>query len=709
MTRFRFIILCLLAAAFFVSAPPANAAPAFAPVKPQVPSTAFKPIVEQLGQQFQSLVIGTAASTPTGEESDESNLEPTPTFGTKALNLVISLGELLRTQGQTFIANFAALPQLSGWYNQQVTNPHLQERWTATGNDFLYVIGLSFLFALAIELLLYPVRRAFRQRHIENARGTFITIVILFLLRAIPILVFVASSATLLDQIESQKFARFIILNVVYALTLSRVVITFIRGVLAPNNAAFRLTPLSDSQALYGYRWLCVFSILIIFAYFVGDVARAAHVPNAVINSFANILGFVLVLMTIFIIAQKRAFVAVLLRGRISAANKDLTLLDDMRLWLARTWHMLAILYLIIGYAVAALGVANGFALILRGTVVTLLIFAVMNWLFGAISRWGARDTSPGAAMHHAILRFLMRAVIWVLTALGIAAGWGADITALFATPLGQRVLGSVFSISVTIIIVACAYEVLSSGIERHLSRRDEESKTLKASARALTLLPMIRNAVFISFAVIVGLVMMSEAGFNIGPLLAGAGVVGVAVGFGSQTLVKDFLTGLFIVVENTIAIGDVVTVGTHSGVVEAMSVRTLRLRDMDGALHILPFSEVTQIINMTRGFAYAQIAVGVAYDTDLERAMSVIRSLGEEMQKDPIYKRVILEPIEVLGVDKLGDSSITLLARLRTRPGKQWDVKRMFMLKLVQRFAKEGIDIPFPIVTNVMRTLPTK
>jgi len=122
-----------------------------------------------------------------------------------------------------------------------------------------------------------------------------------------------------------------------------------------------------------------------------------------------------------------------------------------------------------------------------------------------------------------------------------------------------------------------------------------------------------------------------------------------------------------------------------------------LRLRDQDGALHILPFSEVTQIINMTRDFAYAVVSVGVSYDTDLDRAMGVIRSVGEDLQKDPIFKRVILEAVEILGVDKLGDSSVTLLARIRTRPGKQWDVKRMFLLKIKQRFDKEGIEIPFP------------
>jgi small conductance mechanosensitive channel len=163
-------------------------------------------------------------------------------------------------------------------------------------------------------------------------------------------------------------------------------------------------------------------------------------------------------------------------------------------------------------------------------------------------------------------------------------------------------------------------------------------------------------------------------------------------------------LTGLFIVLENTIAIGDVVQVGTHAGVVEAMSIRTLRLRDQDGALHILPYSEVTQIINMTKDFAYAVIDMSVAYASDLEHVMNVIRSVGEEMQKDPIFKRVILEPIEILGVEKLGDSAITIRSRIKTRAGKHWDIKRMMLLRLKNRFDSENIEIPFPTVMHLQK-----
>jgi small conductance mechanosensitive channel len=308
--------------------------------------------------------------------------------------------------------------------------------------------------------------------------------------------------------------------------------------------------------------------------------------------------------------------------------------------------------------------------------------------------------------VHRQILSFLLGPVIWGATIVAIAAVWGFHVRDLIATPFGQKTTAALVSIGLTLFVLTVLYEMLTTSIDRHLMRRDKTGKQLVASARARTLLPMVRNSVFILFCGVACLICLSAIGINIGPLLAGAGVVGVAIGFGSQSLVKDFLTGLFIVVENTIAVGDVVKIGQFGGVVEALSIRTIRLRDTDGSLHILPFSEVSMITNMTRGFAFAVVDVGVSYGSDLEHVMTILREIGAQLQEDPIFKRVILEPIEVMGVENLGDSSITIRARIRTRPGKQWDVRRLLLLRIKQRFDVENIEIPFPTVTQITKSV---
>jgi small conductance mechanosensitive channel len=183
---------------------------------------------------------------------------------------------------------------------------------------------------------------------------------------------------------------------------------------------------------------------------------------------------------------------------------------------------------------------------------------------------------------------------------------------------------------------------------------------------------------------------------------MAGAGVIGVAIGFGSQTLVKDFLTGLFIILENTIAVGDNIKIGEHGGVVESIAIRTVRLRDANGALHIIPFSEITRLINQTKIFSFAVIDIGVAYDSNLRLAMNVMRDVGVKMTRDAAWQDVILDEPEVLGIEQLGDFSITLRCRIKTKAGKQWDVKREYMLRIKERFDIENIEIPFPTVMHI-------
>jgi len=674
------------------------------------------PIAAQINQQIQSLIGGTttgtsagsnntAAATTTGGAGDESTAEPEETFGTRALNLLLSFTSMLAVQGTEFVDNFADLPQASDWFNRQVSDPRLQDRWREAGQDLLVVVGCAFGGAFVLELLLLPVRRHLRRRKPADFIRRFTAALVLLAMELIPVILFVAASLALLNMYETVKLPRFVVLNVVYAITLNRLIMLLGQSLLAPRTPALRLMPITQLQAVYIYRWLGVFSFVAVYGYFCVDLAHSVHVPAPAVNAFGSLLGLILVIMTITVIMQKRAYIAVMLRGPLSAAQRDLTSVQSLRLWFARSWHALAVAYLVIGYLVTALGVEGGFAILLRGTVLTFLVFLVTGLALHAIGRLGASLGGATATpqLHHSILRLFLRIAVWILAVAGVAASWGVSIPAFLATPFGQRVSGSLFSIGVTVVVLALIYGYVSSSIERHLNRQDGDGKPVQTSARMRTLLPMLRNAAFIVFSIIAGLVVLSETGFNIGPLLAGAGVIGVAVGFGSQTLVKDFLTGLFIVIENTIAIGDVVKVGDHSGVVEAMSVRTLRIRDADGAVHILPFSEVGQIVNMTKDFAYALINVGVSYDTNLRHAMDVIKAVGEELRQDTKFRASIIDPIEILGVDKFADSAIILQARIRTRPGRQWDVKRALLLRLKERFDLEKIQIPYPTVMQLM------
>jgi small conductance mechanosensitive channel len=219
-------------------------------------------------------------------------------------------------------------------------------------------------------------------------------------------------------------------------------------------------------------------------------------------------------------------------------------------------------------------------------------------------------------------------------------------------------------------------------------------------------LLPLLRNVLFLTIAVMVVLVILSEIGINIGPLLAGAGIAGLAIGFGSQKLVQDVITGAFILFEDSVAVGDVVQVAGIGGLVEAISLRSIRLRDLSGNVHTIPFSSVATVTNMTKVYSYYLFDVGVAYRENVDEVIGVLRNIGAEMQEDAAFRTKILEPLEVLGVDSFADSAVIIKARIKTRPIEQWSVGREFNRRMKIKFDELGIEIPFPHRTIYMGEL---
>ena len=265
-------------------------------------------------------------------------------------------------------------------------------------------------------------------------------------------------------------------------------------------------------------------------------------------------------------------------------------------------------------------------------------------------------------------------------------------------SPLGQRIGSSVISIGIVLLLSVITWEVVSNLIEHYLSGSDRYGTRIERSARVRTLLPLLRNAVMVLLITVVSLVTLSEIGVNIAPLLAGAGVIGLAIGFGSQTLVKDVITGLFILFEDTISVGDVVDVGGgHSGLVEAITIRTIKLRDQAGGVHSIPFSQVNSVLNLTKDFSYYVLDIAISYVENPDRVIGAIKELGAELQATPQFGRVILEPIEIMGVDAFRDNAFVIKARIKTRPIQQWNVGREFNRRMKLRFDEMGIEIALP------------
>ena len=298
------------------------------------------------------------------------------------------------------------------------------------------------------------------------------------------------------------------------------------------------------------------------------------------------------------------------------------------------------------------------------------------------------------------VLRRTMEVIVYGLAALTILQAWSIDVFSVFATDLGRTIVARSFSILVIVLISLFVWEMASAGIDRLLSATTKDGSGVLQSARARTLLPLARSALLIAIAVTATLAGLSELGVNIAPLLAGAGVVGLAVGFGAQTLVKDIITGAFILFEDTIAVGDVISVGGLSGSVEALTVRTIRLRDYHGTVHTIPFSAVDSVTNMTKDFAYFVAEVGVAYRENTDDVVAALREVGADLAADPEYADAILAPIDIAGVDRFDDSAVIIRASIKVTGGEQWRIKRGFNRRMKYKFDEAGIEIPFPHTT---------
>ena len=234
--------------------------------------------------------------------------------------------------------------------------------------------------------------------------------------------------------------------------------------------------------------------------------------------------------------------------------------------------------------------------------------------------------------------------------------------------------------------------------LKTYLSAR--ASNSLEEIKRVDTLSQVFHYITSVAISVVAGMVILSEMGISIAPILATAGVLGIAVGFGAQSLIKDYFTGFFLLLENQIRQGDVIEAGGKSGMVEEVTLRYVRMRDYDGNVHFVPNGNITTVTNMSRGFAYAVINIGVAYREDTDEVMEIMRQVGAEMREDTSMSRKILEPMDMAGVEKWDDSAVIIRCRFKVQPLEQSGVRREYLRRLKHAFDKHGIEIPFPHMT---------
>lgn len=253
--------------------------------------------------------------------------------------------------------------------------------------------------------------------------------------------------------------------------------------------------------------------------------------------------------------------------------------------------------------------------------------------------------------------------------------------------------------LAVILILAWVAFRVLRVVLHRiEKSAEEAGAETISArEQRIATLVSLIRSVGVVVIVVICLFMVLTTLGVQIGPLLAGAGVVGLAISFGAQSLVRDVISGLFFLFENQFGVGDVIRIGDVAGKVEKVTLRIVVMRDLHGVVHIVPNGEIKRVSNLTRAFSRAVVEIGVAYKEDADRVMAVMREICAELYADPAWSPLLIEEPVVPGIESFGDSSVNIRLMATTLPLKQWDVARELRLRLKRRFDAEGIEIPYP------------
>ena len=580
-------------------------------------------------------------------------------------------------------------PLLLEWASEQASDHAARRLWADAAFAFTLIFGCAALAEWVLRAIMarllprLPVRRS-------DTRLVRVSFALLgLILAALPIAAFAVAAYAVLPAItEPLTHSRITLTVLVNATVEARFLLCVVKWVLLPADSGTVFLPIDPETRNYVYIWVRRFTFWGIFGYALPEAAWWLGIPGALYALLLKTVGLVLAVLAIIFILQNRMTVAAWIAGEPKAASSGWS---RVRRTLGETWHLLAILYITGAYLIYALHMEGGFTYVLRATLLSLILIIAARLLVSLVQRWSRRGFAikpelkaqfptleQRANRYIPILTGLVSVVIYFLALLAVLQAWNIAAFAWFGSDLGRRMTGQALAIGMVLVIALALWEVSASAIERYLSAID--ARDVPRRTRIRTLLPLLQTALLGVIIVVTSLMILSHLGIDIAPLLAGAGVVGLAIGFGSQALVKDIITGLFILLEDQIAVGDIVDVGKdHKGVVEAITVRTIRMRDVSGTVHTVPFSEVTSVKNLSKDFSYAIARIAISYREDIDRVVEILRGVSNQLSQDETLKSSILNPFEYMGVDALDESSVVLLVRIRTLPGKQLAVSRTF------------------------------
>ncbi|MDR6289508.1 small-conductance mechanosensitive channel [Inquilinus ginsengisoli] len=563
--------------------------------------------------------------------------------------------------------------------------------WTAV--SLLLFVGLGF----GAEKLYWRLSARFRRRlidtHLETLHGRLQAVWLRSLYGLGLVFVFGVGSIGAFLLFEWPPLLQQIVLSYLLLVLIVRVTLVLGRIILAPGAERFRLVPMATPTAHYWFVWAAVLVGWFFFIQATLDNLETLGLRREAWYLVGLASSVVMLGLTLAAVWRAPTFDG---SDRVGHGHRVGTWL--LTLYLVVVWLLLfsgSVAPFYVGVILLLLPIA------LRG-----VHLAVSHVLRPA----GAEAAEPVPSLLAVTLERGFRALLVIGAALLIASVSGVDLSSLtMRDTLSTRLLRGAINAAIVFLVANFAWHLLRAWIDQRIATANVEghggtdatsSDQIRRHARLRTLLPILKNVLFVVLAVMAGLIALAALGVEIGPLIAGAGVVGLAVGFGAQTLVKDIISGMFFLFDDAFRIGEYIESGSIRGTVEGFSLRSLKLRHQRGALHTIPFGALDKITNYSRDWVIDKMTISVTYDTDLDKIKPIVKEIGQALQADPLFAPHILETLKMQGVDQLGDFAIQIRLKMMTKPGEQFVIRRKALAMIKKAFDANGIAFAFPTVT---------
>jgi small-conductance mechanosensitive channel len=617
-----------------------------------------------------------------------------------------AFGELtqhLATSGRRIVRGFATIPVILVGLQRRLRDPVML--WSMIAIALVMVILV--ILGLGLQLFTSRIESKLRARIAVTEPRLWWRkawhALLLVALAAAPYLALLGVSGIVFSILPVGAILSGLAALVISTLILYRVLHAVAHVLLDPEVPNARLLPIDDSLAQRTWSWVArpitLTTVVFLSAHTLLTIGVAEEFYQVVRGIMIVVIASVLSAMIARLGQTQRAV------GVASEGNRR-------RLWpsvwatLRTIWPILAIASVWCAALLAILSFHGLSSLVMTSLQMALLVGVGIALLWGVdllFNHAAALNERLGRyipGLERRTRRYLKalgwssRVLIVLVLLLTMVQVWGVDIARLMTSPLGTGLLSRVITLLVT-----AAFVVLVVDLSTFISQKLVEPSPagVEPSKKRKTLVPLTATVMKYGALFVGGLNILHLVGVNITPILAGVGILSLAVGFGAQTLVKDIINGLFILVEDSISVGDVVTIRGTGGLVEAVNLRTIQLRDLQGSVHIIPNSQVEMITNMTKDYSYYLLDVSVAYREDTDEVIAALQEIDAEMRADAAFAADMLAPIEILGVDRFTDAAVVLRARLQTKPIKQWSVGREFNRRMKKLFDVRGIEMPFP------------